>query len=258
MFKHQQPPLIEYPENDDVPISFGGYQDYMIKSTPTTPNASSQQQRYNQQQQQHHVPRQHSSHLLRPNIYDNHIIHSDHEYENDPIPNYRPPITSQTPNIYSHTHHNTMPPPSTSGPLYGGGSQTPDISAFNFNQDLYGGAYGAAANNNPYSSHGNNLGVNQPVTQPTTPVFGSHHGSSSFNYAASPMNHHPLYQQHSFHHPSSSKYGGQSAVPQQPHSGPLHTPNNSLLTDNFKEISSPIFCEDIVSEVFDELQLSQQ
>jgi len=331
--RHMPPPLREeYPEDAEImklPIPFGnnGFPpEHMIKSTPTTPNASQsrhhsyhgynhhthqhqqQQQQQSSPQRYHPQSQQFNAHQIFQKISE---AHSDHEYDYQQAPthggnnngasSYKPTLAPP-----SHSHHtnntghnfqlgsrNNNHAPSGSGPVQY--SQTPDVgsSAFNFSS-----AYGAAANGQGYgggsSSHLGGGGGHQhmPQTQPTTPVFGAHHSSQSYSsthhgMGASPHHshhNHSLYPHHSHHHPmtASAKYSQtpdvgkssnntlhpyQSILPQQQHSGPTsmhpsssHTPSNTLFDNIETELTSPLFCEnlteEIVSEVFNDLQLN--
>ena len=181
-----------------------------------------------------------------------------------------------------NTSNSSMHAPSGSGPVY---SQTPDVNtAFSFGSNPY--HHAALGNAYPGSSHlAPGGGNHQPVTQPTTPVFAPHHSSPySHHGPSSNHHHHPLYHHNSHHHPVNSKYTdnhngvnnnnnshNNGLAPYQPkpqqqqqsshsnhNNGPSHTPNNTIFGNIETEISSPLFCEDIVNEVFNDLQLSSQ
>eukprot|EP01083_Nonionella_stella_P075952 206735_1 len=171
LFK-QQPPLIEYPENDEVNFGPNGYPSNMIKSTPTTPKHNG-----------------------------NHSVYHPHSH--------------------SRQFYLSIPQRNT----HSQSAQTAGDNVFSFNT-----AYAHAASNAPFHSHVPH--AMQPVTQPTTPVFASHHAN---NYHAPPLMH---------LQPPSAHYPQQQQQQYQQYTNDLN-------------LSSPLFCEDIVSEVFNELQLSQ-
>ena len=319
---HMPAPLMEemtsgYPEDSEItipiPFSNNGFPEHMIKSTPTTPIGSQNRhysyhghdQQKHQHQTQQSSARYHpqSQQFGQPLFQQISETHSDHEYE------YQHPPTSNTRNNKptlappSHSHHTNVGgthsfqlgsrsnhAPSGSGPVTY--SQTPDVNTTSFSFS----PYGAAANGQGYggSSHlggGHGHPSNMPVTQPTTPVFASHHSSQS--YASThhgPSPHHNLYPHHSHHghNPmtATAKYAEahtpnvngnghnnntlhpnpyQSTLPQQQHSGPSsmhtgHTPNNTLFDNIEQELTSPLMfenlTEEIVADVFNDLQLN--
>merc|ERR1712204_16971 len=144
-------------------------------------------------------------------------VHSHHQQLHQQQYAYTPSSTSY--------NSNSLQIPS-SDPIYGSQSvKTPSGSAFNF-----GVAYASAASNAPYHSR-----HHQPVTQPTTPVLNGQ------------MHH------HSYAHANGNR---QLPLRSQSHHNVLYEHDASQSSLNFPDIdfgSAPMLCEDIVSEVFNEL-----
>ena len=184
-----QPPLIEYPENDEVSFDVHGYPQSMIKSTPTTPNG-------------HHS-------AIHP--------HHHHQY-------------AYTPSSTSYNSNSLLIPSNDS--IYGGSQsvKTPSNTAFSF-----GAVYASAASNAPFHSHSLH---HQPVTQPTTPILSgnAHHHSFAPRtpYKHTHSHHNVLYEE------------------------PQAQQHQQMTFPDIDFGSAPLLCEDIVDEVFNELQLTQQ
>eukprot|EP00484_Ammonia_sp_Unknown_P026492 CAMPEP_0197029878 /NCGR_PEP_ID=MMETSP1384-20130603/9234_1 /TAXON_ID=29189 /ORGANISM="Ammonia sp." /LENGTH=1096 /DNA_ID=CAMNT_0042459121 /DNA_START=28 /DNA_END=3318 /DNA_ORIENTATION=- len=300
------PPLMEdYPEDSEITIkppftvnvgiangSSASYHDQIVKSTPTTPNrydAPYNSGGNNSARQPPQPPlTSYLQHPHPPAFSYGHVseTHSENEptthlngsksssYPHPPHGNashslqFRMSQEHQTPSNGKSQQHGPSTPP------YGVPQTCPtpgDHSSFNFNS-----AYAAAAANTAYSGNPHNHHHMQPVTQPTTPVFGGHRSATSSasmqSYTPHMSHHHSLYGSNGNHHghhghhsshevtsPYMAPPAGSGHIPPVHHAMPAHTPNNStILNIPVNEFSSPMFCEDIVSEVFEELHLSQQ
>merc|ERR1712228_1090259 len=136
-----------------------------------------------------------------------------------------------TPSSTSYNSNSLQIPSNDS--LYGGSQsvQTPSSTAFSF-----GAAYASAASNSPFHGHSHSHHQHQPMTQPTTPVMSGH------------GHHHTFHPQHIKHAQSHH-----NVLYEHP---PSHQQHHSFPDIDFS--SAPLLCEDIVDEVFNELQLSQQ
>jgi len=244
MFNSHAPPLMEdYTEDNQ----------YTTATTTATATAAAAtaaaayeyrhaQHNHNHQQQQTHSARsgQHQSTPTSP-------VANNHHHQQSPS---RYSSTTAANNNHHHHHHQQQQHNHANKARYNytycasanaastAAAAAGDATAFSFNTAAAAASYGTPSNH-----------AIQPVTQPTTPVFTAHRTPASNSYS-----HLHSFTRSNNLHPASSL----SSQQQQQHQLHVHTPNHNSMFGMVQDPSSPLLCEDIVTEIFEELHLAQQ